>query len=195
MNKYLFYIPASYWICQAIAYFLLIFTLIYISPNIIQNNPRVTFFAEILSTWVPMLGEINKASGFAQSLVFYYSVIWVATPILALGLIGFGAIHQKIKATAKIRISAPLFPILAGLSFWITCLIIAMFWPINHESYSWRDRMLLGNAFGFSYFGLMTMWVWSLFFGYIYILMERLFYTLRKSISREKIVTDVAQEK
>lgn len=184
MSKYYFYIPASYWFYQAVGYFLLIFSLLCIPLNEIREYSQITTFTEIVSAWVPMLGEINKVAVFSRDLVFYYSVMWVATPIFALGLIGFGVFHSNIKTTVKQRISAPLLPILAGLTFWIICLLIALCWPMNHESYSWRDQMLYRNALGFSLFGLMTMWVWSLLFGYIYILIEKFVLKLSESISR-----------
>lgn len=186
MNKYYFHIPASYWLYQAIGYFMLISVLLYIPLNEILEYSQITTFTEIVSAWVPMLSEINRVAGFSRDLVFYYSVIWVATPIFALGLIGFGVVHPNIKTTVKLRTAAPLLPILAGLTFWIICLMILLCWPMNHESYSWRDQVLFRNALGFSFFGLKAMWAWSLFFGCIYILMERLFLTLSNLISRGK---------
>lgn len=184
MNKYLFKIPASYWINQAVGYFFFIFALFCVPLNEIREYSQITIFTEIVSEWVPMLSEINKVAGFSRDLVFYYSMMWVATPVFALGLIGFGVFHPNIKTTVTQRISAPLLPILAGLTFWIICLLIALCWPMDHESYSWRDQMLFRNALGFSLFGLMTMWVWSLLFGYIYMLIEKFVLKISNSISR-----------
>lgn len=180
MNKNLFYFPPSYWVCQAIGYCLTVVSLFCIPFEKIANYPWTNTFIEIMSRWVPMINGINETTGFTRGIAFYYSVLWVITPTFALVLIGCGAIHPKIRSTVGQRVATPFSSILVGLAFWIICLLVALCWPINHDSYSWRDQMLFRSQLGFSLFGLMTMWVWSLLFGFKYMLIEKLVYSIYK---------------
>jgi len=176
MSQYAIHVPFKYWLCQAILYLMFVFLFILLVPTAVVELPWVISYTEYMTAIVPMLGEIQKIPEFNRYLGFYYSVFWVVIPALALGLVTFGTRHPNAKKNRSLRLTAPLLPILLSSAVFMLFVLMSLVWPVNVGTTSWRDQSLVRSGFGFAYFGLVSMWAWSLWFLAGFILLERLFF-------------------
>lgn len=182
MSKHDFHIPGKYWAYQALVYLIFFASLFLIIPVEVAEQSWVAPYTNFMASWVPMLREIQKISGYKGYLSFYYSAMWTVVPVLAFGFVAFGVHHPNTKNSKNSRISAPLFSIFWRFTFCAVLVFISLCWPVSMNSQSWRDQMIVRNVFGFIFFGFMALWAWSLWFAAGFILIERFFHFLQTKL-------------
>lgn len=177
-HPYAIHVPGSYWLLQFIAYVVFVVVMLRYVPMEIAQEPWAQKYTELMASIVPMLGEIEKVPGFHPFLRFYYAVLWGFIPIPAILMMWAGIRTPQSASTRSIRLTDPIWPLLlrTGLTFFALLLLLS--WPISLNTPSWRDMGLVQSVLGVGWFGLMVLWAMNLWHGYVFILIERIYFSV-----------------
>jgi hypothetical protein len=183
-HRNIFPIPATYWFLQFFAYLIFVVGMFQFVPTSVVQSPSAKLYIDFMASWIPMINEIEKVPGFHPFLRLYYAAMWGIVPVLAFGTIVLAARTPQVINKRDARLAASIRPLLLGL-IGVTVFVLVMFsWPINPASLSSRDKSTVQSVFGIVWFGLVSLWCLTLWFGYLFVLQERIFNALASRSSR-----------
>lgn len=177
-HPYAIHVPGRYWLIQFLAYVVFVVTMLRCVPMEIAREPWAQTYTEFMASIVPMLGQIEKIPGFHPFLRFYYAVLWGLIPMPAILMMLAGMRTPQSTSTRSMRLNDPVRPLLLRIGLTTFALLLLLSWPISLNTPSWRDMGLVQSVLGVGWFGLMVLWAMNLWLGHVFILIERIYFSL-----------------
>jgi hypothetical protein len=163
-------------------YFAFVIVMYFLISQGVASQPWALTFTDAMAQWIPMLSQLENVKHKADvtDLRFYYAAYWAYFVPLC-----FYVYCWKIPLTDTPPNRQMLNNIswkmsIFGFLFFGFCVSIALFWPVNTSSTSWRDASMASFGLGAIHHGLMVYFCLALLFGSARIAFNKILFALIK---------------